>query len=371
MVLRQEWGLGSMNQNQRWEHGSEFHWLSFQNVLPEISPWSNSGVSFGSGRDAFRALLLHGRETRAWRRLWVPSYFCQQVILSFLSAGVEVSIYPDGPGQPSHGVDDVDFRSGDVVLYVNFFGLNTKKPGLKLSCDDVEIIEDHTHDPWSAWAWSSEADWCVVSLRKTLPVPGGGFLWSPTGHRLPSANGVTGERRTALSDKLASMLLKKLYLEGAPVSKDTFRCPALSGERRIASGNVSGMPDWNAALLSTFPISAWREQRRENHQILTRILAHSEKVNVLQGKFGSEACPFSGFLVFQDEETRNRVRHELIASRIYPAILWPLDEPVLEGVLTEHKELSRLMLSVHCDMRYGKEDMLRVASSIKRALRET
>jgi hypothetical protein len=40
------------------------------------------------------------------------------------------------------------------------------------------LVEDHSHDPFSPWAVGSSADYAFCSLRKTLPVPDGGLLWS-------------------------------------------------------------------------------------------------------------------------------------------------------------------------------------------------
>ena len=54
----------------------------------------------------------------------------------------------------------------------------------------------------------------------------------------------------------------------------------------------------------------------------------------------------------------------MIGTAVYPAVLWPLDEPVLDGVSDEDKQWERTMLSFHCDMRYGKDDMERLADLI-------
>jgi len=82
----------------RWELGSEFNWLPYPPTNSETAPWRKACRLYGTGRDALRALLLWGSDSHGWRRVLVPSYFCQDVIESLLSFGIEVSIYPDGPG---------------------------------------------------------------------------------------------------------------------------------------------------------------------------------------------------------------------------------------------------------------------------------
>jgi hypothetical protein len=58
-----------------------------------------------------------------------------------------------------------------------------------------------------------------------------------------------------------------------------------------------------------------------------------------------------------------------LADDVYPAILWPLDEPAVDGIPAEHVDLARRILSIHCDQRHGTADMIRVAEIAKPLLR--
>jgi len=352
---------------ERWEHGSEFHWLSYlPNASSAVVPWSKNGQFCGSGRDAFRILILHGLAARGWKRLWVPSYFCQEVVASLLSTGVEVRTFSDGPVDAAPDFDKIGFEPGDVLLRINFFGLRSVRSTSEPDRKCVEVIEDHTHDPWSDWTFASNADWCMASLRKTLPIPDGGVLWSPAGHPVPPAMPVTPERYDASLEKLVAMVLKRLYLEGHLIEKDTFRRLAISGESHIASGQVSGMPAWTMNLLRTFPVETWRELRGRNHRILSAGLVGVTWVTVLQPQDSLGVCPFSGILVFDSPGRCEFVRQRLIASGVYPAVLWPLDKPVVSGIPKEHVDFSHRMLSIHCDMRYNESDMEHVAALVRK-----
>jgi hypothetical protein len=359
-----------MSMPERWEQGSEYHLFPYQSSDDFPAPWGNNGLFSGSGQDAFRSLLIHGQKERGWRRFWIPTYFCQQVVESFLSTGIEVLPYHAGP---EDGLVQVGWKSlnrGDVLFVVNHFGLHAKLPQYPINRDCIEVIEDHTHDPWSKWAWTSDADWCVVSLRKTLPLPDGGVLWSPIGHRLPSKPPVDELRRIASLEKFAAMTLKTLYLQGYSIAKEVFRNLAISGEKGVSYDpsirEVSGMTVWSHALLQNFPIENWRKQRRDNHRLLSDILSDLKWLKVLKPQSTSDTCPFSCIVFFDSPERRDYVRKELIDSRVYPAVLWPLDNPAVQGIPREHVEFSQRMLSFHCDMRYTKKDIQHVASLIKR-----
>jgi hypothetical protein len=109
------------------EYGGFLHWFSFDPpAVPVSHPWGDDCVLFGSGVDAFRSLLQHGRSTRGWQRLWAPSYFCQEVMRSLLTAGVQVVLYDYGPEDTYPLGARIRVEPGDVVLRMNFFGLRDR-----------------------------------------------------------------------------------------------------------------------------------------------------------------------------------------------------------------------------------------------------
>jgi hypothetical protein len=351
-----------------WEHGSEFHLPDSWEQGSARGPWDGRAAFYGSGRDALRALLAHGRETRGWRRLWVPSYFCREVVEAALASGVAVEAYSDNPLEAGPEWGPIAVRRADVVLRVNFLGLRYLGPADEIRRDGVEVIDDHTHDPWSESAFSGVADWCFASLRKTLPLPDGGVLWSPAGHDPMAAAQVTPEHRAASLEKLGAMALKGIYLRGGRIDKEVFRELALAGEARLGGGPVSGMTPWARELMRTFPTEAWRRRRRENYDVLATTLEGLRGATVLKAR-ENRSCPFCVGIVLDSAERRKVVRERLIAGRVYPAVLWPMEAPGTPGVRACDVDLSRRMLALHCDMRYDAGDMQRVAALVREAAR--
>ena len=78
--------------------------------------------------------------------------------------------------------------------------------------------------------------------------------------------------------------------------------------------------------------------------------------------------PFSAFFVFEDPAVRDRVHRALVDERVYASRLWPLDEPVVEGVRPSDVELSRCTFAVPLDMRYDADDVERAAGIISAVL---
>lgn len=331
---------------ERWEHGSDFHQSTA--VGAARYPWDAlPNSTWGTGRDALRALLRWGRERHGWRRLHVPSYFCQDVLAPIAEEYV-LTPYPDTPGFPAEG--PVEVEPGDLVLVSATFGVKRTVPVHGATV----VIEDHSHDPLALWAHGSESHYAIASLRKTLPLPDGAALWSPRGLEVPAGRPATPEHRRAVLDRLSGMALKRLYLEGAAVPKDEVRRLLLRGERALGEGEISGMSEYSQARLSTFPADEWRQMRAANLAAFRAAVGDIAGVRLLD-------VPFAATLVFDAAGERDRVRSVLIDQRIYPAVLWPLSDPVVPGIPARDVQLADRILSLHCDHRYGEADMRRVA----------
>ena len=350
-----------------WEQGSEFHLM--ENIRKDEhfeSPWNRGGLFFGSGRDAFKAILFLGMASMGWKRLWIPAYFCQKVVDAILETGINVQCYQSWyPGERGENDCPCTVIRGDVVLVVNHFGLKSEiKLGFDIS-NAAAIIEDHTHDPWSSWASNSKADYCIASLRKTLPVPDGGVLWSPKLQELPTPPPLTDQHRSAAGKKLEAMRMKALFLKGQIVDKSSYRALSLAGEENLCGRDISAILEWTEQNLDRFPTGEWREARKRNHETLRQVISSLKWVQVVCPRVMTSVVPFSCVLLFDSAERRESVRIKLIQSDIYPAILWSLQNPAIEGIPVEHTNASTRMLSIHCDMRYSERDMSYVANCIK------
>lgn len=336
--------------SERWEHGSDFHLALDTGSTP--SPWSDRPHAlWGSGRDALRALIEWGRSRRGWRRILVPTYYCHEVTAALLDQ-LEVRTYAHAPTSPA---SPVEAGIDEVVLVVALFGT---PPTPAVSGEGV-VVEDHSHDPFSSWSIESVADYAIASLRKTLPLPDGGVLWSPRGLAVPAERPVTLDHDRAALKRLLAMTLKRHYLDGGPVRKKEMRALAIDGEREIGQGEISGVSSFTRCRLPTLPAGPWREARATNLRAFRTALGELPGAIVLE-------APFAATLLFDQGQVRDQVREALIAARIYPAVLWPLEGPGIEGIPSNHVDLGRRILSIHCDYRYDPADMARVAAEIRR-----
>ena len=344
------------------EFGSDFHYLPTgshsENTLNAIFPSANY---YADGRQA----LIHLYRSQGWQRLWVPEYFCYDVIASLREAGLELVFYTDCPcyHDDSKTLEAIQqkghFRPTDAVLRVNYFGMRSYRSSEKLSV--AAVVEDHTHDLIGDWAYRSEADWCIASLRKTLPIPEGGMLWSPVGLRLPEKPKYSEENEKIAAIRWEAMRFKTRYLAGEDIEKSAFRTGYVDTEEYFDHTLVSALDSESQEYLKTFDIRTWYLRKYENWETLRGIKKDGVRVIVPEGSGG---YPFSLVLLFDEPSERDRVRKELIAHQIYPAILWNVPSPSDGEVF----KFSRGTLSIHCDGRYNAEDIQQIKSIIESIL---
>lgn len=322
------------------EFGSDFHYMA--PCLPvggrALSSYYPGALLLGNGRQC----LVHLIRICGWKRLWVPAWFCHEVLTSVAAmTGVQWVIYPDGPERefPTEGMARLPFRPGDALLRMNYFGCRGFRSPEGIP---VPVIEDHSHDLLGPWALNSRADWCIASLRKSLPIPDGGMLWSPKGHPFAAVDSDPAHA-ARMAERWEAMRLKAAYLAGEPVEKASFRSLYLSTEEYFDIAQPSAVDPESASWLQAFDIAGWYARKRENW---ARLRTRLGSVTLTPE---SDACtPFSFVLVADSQAQRDAWKRRMIAADIYPAVLWELPEAVRTLVPDE-----KWPLSVHCDGRYS------------------
>jgi hypothetical protein len=340
------------------EIGGEYQLYDFPG--DGLDAWPARRSFFASGRAALYALCRRWIETHSHARLWLPDYFCSEVVSSLRSRNIPVAFYSDDPQQTGPELSHLRVSPGDILLAVNYFGIRSgdQWSAWRESTQSVALIEDHTHDPQSLWARSSKADFAFASLRKTLPLPDGAIAWSPRGLSVPEA--APGSAPLGSSLKLAAMLYKRRYLESGetcPSLKRTFLELQKQGEQILPEPSNEAMSAWSLDVVCRGTPSLWRRRRERN---VRSLLAQAPSVDVGKPLFISWPaghCPFNVVYVFEDEAARDRVRSRLIAAQVYTPVHWPLQDGGKASI-----NLSKRLLTIPVDFRCDDQQIQRIAS---------
>jgi hypothetical protein len=346
----------------RWELGSEFSWSGPFVDTEDRLPWPGRPKLYATGRTALIELgrmLGNGRR----RRLYLPSYFCATVTES-LKPWFDLHFFTDIPEESGPRFEAIKARAGDMVLAVNFFGIRDGQgwSEYQKSHDDVIVVEDHTHDPLSAWAFNSRAGYAFASLRKTIPLPDGAVLWSPRGLDAPFPSGPT-PRGSYL--KLEAMLLKDAYLRGFRVEKDRFRYLQIEGEQNLEESSLGEACTATQLFLPLLPVSAFRRKREENiRSFLAAISGLRLPLTALYPYWPEGNVPLGAVLRCESEETRRKLLAHLVGNNVYASVHWP---QAVSGAVSNNRErmLSQRILTLPMDHRYGPGDLERVITILK------
>lgn len=339
------------------EFGSDFHHIdSYQSRRAHLTDVYGGAWYMADGRQCLIALIRQC----GWKRMWVPEYFCYEVIESLRQmTDIEIVFYQDFPTNDARGtVATLPYRDGDVLLRVNYFGMRD----FRSENVPVPVIEDHTHDLMGHWSLYSEADWCIASLRKSLPIPEGGMMWSPKGLPLGEKEIINIEKSSSEAEIIGqkrwkAMEMKTAYLRGEDVKKEDFRKILVETEEWFDTAEPIVMDERSMAFVQDLDINAWMNVKKRNWRLLCQLV--NTKAQVLKPE--DESCNMFSFLVLAPTaELRERWRRGLIERDIYPAVLWSVPENTHAAV----RDISSRILSIHCDGRYSPDEIEDMAKLI-------
>lgn len=339
--------------SNRWEIGSEFHWMGLP-PAPFV-PWPQPATWYLLGRHAL-VDLLRNLPVRS-RRLWLPSYFCHDVT-DYWRSFCPIVVYADDPRWPEPNWSTLQPAKNDVVLAVNFFGVRAGEPWKDWrEKHDCILLEDHSHDPVSGWARSSQADYAFSSMRKTMPVPDGAILWSPRRNRLPI---MVDTDLSGSGLKLAAMIWKRDYLDGNTIAatKSVYRQWQRAGEDAFDNSmKVSSASPYSQQYLASGVPVKWRRQRAANVRRLFRHWQISCGFEPMFTSWPSESIPLAAVFRFASQMARDSARRRLEEANVYCPVHWPAPGYCDATV----RELAATILTIPADHRYKNSDMDRIA----------
>ena len=343
-----------MGQIIKKEFGSDFHLcLEEKWILKEKNHFfdKKSTSFFLSGRSALFALLKFGIKEHNWEKVFIPSYYCYEVNKYIEELPIEVNTYLYNPFAKNQNkcIDIVDKKT-NVILNPDYFGV--KKMGA-IGYVNAFIIEDLTHNLLSIK--NSKADYVFGSLRKELPMPVGGFLYSNVYNKIPDGK-IKLEAKKITFQKITAMYLKQQYLEGEINNKKEFREHYINSEKQLELKlEDAKLPKVAQAILEELDIEKILNQKAKNLKDAFKYLNIYNNVSI---NCNIKNKGFGLFFKFRTKERRDTFRNYLIKESIFPAILWP-------GQKTDFDiEVENTIVFLHIDYRYIEKEIRYITDKI-------
>ncbi len=269
---------------------------------------------------------------------------------------IEITYYAFNPFLDTNEKEiSVEDHTGNVVINVSFFGLSP------LNLDkykNIVVIEDLTHNILAFK--DSKADYCFGSLRKQLPLPCGGFCYSPIKKNLPVATYNLKSDEIA-SQKTAAMFLKREYLEGRFQQKEVFRNQFIEAEKKFGEEFTNGrMPGIVKVIFSELNIERILDAKKRNLKLAFPLLEKSSRIVYHTGLANENALGL--LLQLPSFQAREKLKAFLISKNIFPAVLWP------DQIEDRDIGVEKTVLFLHMDYRYNGEDIEYITNTLNQYL---
>jgi hypothetical protein len=341
--------------------GSYFHFEEFQDKMSQKVELNLDYRLFYTGRHALLYILNEVERKQKINKIWFPSYYCQHTLGWIKKSYPNIYTYEVHPFEFNEALDVEGFAvKNDVVLVNNYWGLSSMAYH-KTSASPV-YIEDHSHGWLSTACLESKADYCFVSLRKSLPIPLGGMYWQPGA--VVSATSDTFKKDPQFYEvwdlMLNAMKLKAAYIAGDnSLSTDSFLPLFYKVEEALNQHThfAEILPQHIAQIKQMITLDIL--QIKDNHlKQLYKAIPDTPIFKIVQ-RDGFTA--FGLDLLFKDKHHFNSCKHYLVAHAIYPSVLWPDNSLDYEW---------QYFLNIHVDYRYSSSDMKYIANILKQWLLE-
>lgn len=318
----------------------------------KIDNYNSSG--FVNARSALSALLMQLNPSR----VLLPAYCCLSLVEA--CAGHRFEFYP----LTEDMAPDVHFlertaRAGDHILAINYFGKAPSHLFQKFveQRQDLLFIED------CAQALSTNVPqwghWRLFSPRKLVGVADGGFI-IPRNGKQPQIF----VRSASIDSVVLRWSAALLRFEDREEEFNSLWHNRNQDNERSMKVEDKKISNLSYGLLSQFDVDRIIRQRKTNYHALYSALSH---VSLLKDSEPVYA-PF-GFPIRVAARIRDKLIEHLIYNHIFPAVHWrDLVAPAFDFEF-EH-QLSKEILTLPCDQRYGLEEMSYIAMVTQKFLAE-
>ena len=284
-------------------------------------------------------------------QVWVPSYLCHTItesidpnitVLCFYEVDYDLRV------RSNQWVSEV--TSGDLVIFIDYFGFPfDHEIGARVKEKGAWVMEDAAQALLSCHV-GTNSDFVLFSPRKYIGVPDGGILRVP--ESFPMSDIFLEMPPTAWWLKaLQAVIMRHEFDDGLP-SREWFRLFREAEDAAPTGPYAMTQLSWTI-LENAVDYSLIAQRRIDNYYALLERLA----VYALFPRIEKAVVPL-GFPVHVSN--RDAVRQTLFDHEIYPPVHWAI-EHIVPPEYEESHRLSRQIMTLPCDQRYGTEDMERIA----------
>lgn len=289
-----------------------------------------------------RAAIWHAfRITRA-KAIWIPYYQCETVREFLMRKGCTIKYYHQ---DKNFNPTDLTPADDEAVLLVNYYGIMSYERMRILSVNYPHVIIDNCQ---AFFCQPLKDALNVYSARKFVGVPDGAYVVGKGAERMVEAY------PQCYSSDTAAFLLKRIEYgcEGKGYEARTVN------EERVDTEDIMKMSALTRAMLDGADYERIREKRRKNFDVACNLFADINEWDSTRF-YDAETVPMVYPLVVEDDN----LLQKLLDAKHFQGHWWHYITQELPEDTFEHW-MSRFMIPITIDQRYGEEDLRYIRSVI-------
>lgn len=299
----------------------------FQLELNRNYEYHKDAIKLNSARYCLQYIL----KTKKYKKIFIPYYICDSILKPILEEKVNYEYYYIN--EKFEPVIEKQLLNEECLLYVNYFGINTKNVN-KVIDRFKNVIIDNTQ---AFFEIPLDGVDTIYSCRKFFGVPDGGYLYT---------NMVLEENiEEEISYDRCEHLLKRVEISASEGYK-SFR----KNEEYLNICGMKKMSTLTSAILSSVDYEKCKSIRNENFMYL-----HENLKSINELKF--DISNLNGAMVYPLLINDDNLRKNLIKNNIYVATYW---NDVSNRTTGKNYEflLSKYLIPLNIDQRYNTDDMM-------------
>lgn len=287
--------------------------------------------------------IWHAFRVTGCKRIWIPIYQCDSIRETFEKKGVQMCFYhQDNQFNPI----DIEANHDDAVLLVNYYGIMSSQRMAELAKPYKHPIIDCAQ---AFFCKPIENALTVYSCRKFVGAPDGAYVVGKNAHLYQD------EYPQCYSSDTAAFLLKRIEYgcEGKGYEARSLN------EHRIDAEDCMRMSKLTHTLMDAEDYAYNLKKRIENFLYAHKLFDEINKINPIK-YMDCETVPMVYPLVVENDDLLPRLQ----AAKHFQGHWWSYicDEQPVDSF--EHW-ISRYVIPITIDQRYGKEELDYLANIIK------
>lgn len=293
-----------------------------------------------------RSGIYHALRCLNCKKVLMPYYQCETVRNFLFKKGIEVQYYHIGENLLPTCVNSEDRIA---IVLVNYFGLIPQSELERFVKHNRNVIIDNTQGFYQA---NIHGAYSVYSPRKFFGVADGCYVIGTEAERFLE------EYEQDYSAETATFLLQRIETGG-----NANYAQYQKSEQRLERSDIRRMSKLTYALLDNIDYESIKAIRQKNYDYAAQRFAMINELPPTVLKREVNQVPMVYPLVISDD----KLRYYLKDNDIFVGQWWKylLDN---QEITTFERKLSRYLLPIQIDQRYGKEEIDREADMIFQAL---